>query len=80
VRKPNPRIFAIAAERVGHRLSGAWLIGDSPEVDVAARARWHPERVDPARSAVAGRAVRAHPDLRRRHRGARPVLATKKPG
>jgi len=34
VRKPNPRIFAIAAERVGHRLSGAWLIGDSPEVDV----------------------------------------------
>jgi putative hydrolase of the HAD superfamily len=34
VRKPNPRIFAIAADRVGHRLSGAWLIGDSPEVDV----------------------------------------------
>jgi putative hydrolase of the HAD superfamily len=34
VRKPNPRIFAIAAERVGHRLSGAWLIGDSPEADV----------------------------------------------
>jgi putative hydrolase of the HAD superfamily len=34
VRKPNPRIFAIAADRVGHRLSGAWLIGDSPEVDI----------------------------------------------
>jgi putative hydrolase of the HAD superfamily len=34
VRKPNPRIFAIAAERVGRRLSGAWLIGDSPEVDI----------------------------------------------
>jgi putative hydrolase of the HAD superfamily len=34
VRKPNPRIFAIAADRVGQRLSGAWLIGDSPEVDI----------------------------------------------
>lgn len=34
VRKPNPRIFAIAADRVGRRLSGAWLIGDSPEVDI----------------------------------------------
>jgi putative hydrolase of the HAD superfamily len=34
VRKPNPRIFAIAADRVGLRLSGAWLIGDSPEVDI----------------------------------------------
>jgi putative hydrolase of the HAD superfamily len=34
VRKPNPRIFAIAAERMGRRLSGAWLIGDSPEVDI----------------------------------------------
>jgi putative hydrolase of the HAD superfamily len=34
VRKPNPRIFAIAADRIGHRLSGAWLIGDSPEVDI----------------------------------------------
>ena len=36
VRKPNPRIFSIAAEKVGRRLSGAWLIGDSPEVDIAA--------------------------------------------
>ncbi len=34
VRKPNPRIFAIAADKVGRRLSGAWLIGDSPEVDI----------------------------------------------
>jgi putative hydrolase of the HAD superfamily len=34
VRKPNPRIFAIAAEKVGQRLAGAWLIGDSPEVDI----------------------------------------------
>jgi putative hydrolase of the HAD superfamily len=35
VRKPNPRIFAIAAERVGRRIRGSWLIGDSPEVDIA---------------------------------------------
>jgi putative hydrolase of the HAD superfamily len=34
VRKPNPRIFAIAAERVRMRLGGAWLIGDSPEADI----------------------------------------------
>jgi putative hydrolase of the HAD superfamily len=34
VRKPNPRIFSIAADKVGRRLSGAWLIGDSPEVDI----------------------------------------------
>jgi putative hydrolase of the HAD superfamily len=34
VRKPNPRIFSIAADKVGQRLSGAWLIGDSPEVDI----------------------------------------------
>lgn len=34
VRKPNPRIFAIAADKVGMRLAGAWLIGDSPEVDI----------------------------------------------
>lgn len=36
VRKPNPRIFAIAADRVSMRMSGAWLIGESPEVDIAA--------------------------------------------
>jgi putative hydrolase of the HAD superfamily len=35
VRKPNPRIFAIAAERAGVRtLRGSWLIGDSPEADI----------------------------------------------
>lgn len=34
VRKPNPRIFAIAARRVRMRLAGAWLIGDSPEADI----------------------------------------------
>ena len=34
VSKPNPRIFAIAAERARMRLSGAWMIGDSPEADI----------------------------------------------
>jgi len=34
VSKPNPRIFAIAAERAGLRLSGAWMVGDSPEADI----------------------------------------------
>jgi putative hydrolase of the HAD superfamily len=36
VRKPNPRIFAIAAQRVGVRPRAAWLIGDSPEADIGA--------------------------------------------
>jgi putative hydrolase of the HAD superfamily len=35
VRKPNPRIFGIAAERARMRLAGAWVIGDAPELDVA---------------------------------------------
>lgn len=34
VRKPNPRIFAIAAERARVRLSGSWVVGDSPEADI----------------------------------------------
>ncbi len=34
VSKPNPRIFAIAARRARMRLSGAWLVGDSPEIDI----------------------------------------------
>jgi putative hydrolase of the HAD superfamily len=34
VRKPNPRIFEIAAERVQMRLRGAWMIGDGPESDI----------------------------------------------
>ncbi len=34
VRKPNPRIFEIAAERVRMRLRGAWMIGDEPEADI----------------------------------------------
>jgi len=34
VRKPNPRIFAIAAQRVRMSLRDAWMIGDSPEADI----------------------------------------------
>jgi putative hydrolase of the HAD superfamily len=34
-RKPNPRIFAIAAERARVRLRSAWVIGDTPEADIA---------------------------------------------
>lgn len=37
VSKPNPRIFAIAAQRAGVRgARAAWLIGDSPEIDIGA--------------------------------------------
>lgn len=34
VSKPNARIFALAAQRVRMRLRNAWLIGDSPELDI----------------------------------------------
>jgi putative hydrolase of the HAD superfamily len=34
VSKPNPRIFEIAAQRARMRMSGAWMVGDSPEVDI----------------------------------------------
>jgi len=37
-RKPNPRIFEIAAERARMRLRGAWIIGDSPENDIGGAA------------------------------------------
>ena len=81
VSKPNPRIFAIAAERVGHRLSGAWLIGDSPEVDVGGASalgipsawirrgrQWPDERFAPTRTCDGVIEALAA------------VLATKKPG
>jgi putative hydrolase of the HAD superfamily len=38
VRKPNPRIFAIAADRARARLHGAWVVGDSPEADIGGAA------------------------------------------
>jgi putative hydrolase of the HAD superfamily len=38
VSKPNPRIFAVAAERTRMNLRGAWVIGDSPEADIGGAA------------------------------------------
>ncbi len=38
VSKPNPRIFALAAQRVRMRLQDAWIVGDSPETDISAAA------------------------------------------
>jgi putative hydrolase of the HAD superfamily len=38
VSKPNPRIFALAAQRVRMRLAAAWVVGDSPEADIAGAA------------------------------------------
>jgi putative hydrolase of the HAD superfamily len=38
VSKPNPRIFALAAQRARMRLSGAWVVGDTPEADIAGAA------------------------------------------
>jgi len=35
VRKPDPAIFRLAAERLGASLAEAWMIGDSPEADIA---------------------------------------------
>lgn len=37
-RKPDPVIFAAAAEVCGASLTGAWVVGDSPEVDIAGAA------------------------------------------
>ena len=35
LQKPDPRTFAAAAEAVGQPLDGAWMIGDSPQHDIA---------------------------------------------
>jgi FMN phosphatase YigB (HAD superfamily) len=35
VRKPDARIFAIAAEHAGATLEGGWMVGDHPSYDVA---------------------------------------------
>ena len=37
-RKPNPRIFEIAADRVRMTLRHAWMIGDGPEADIGGAA------------------------------------------
>ena len=34
VRKPDPRIFAIAAEQAGQPLEGAWMVGDAHDTDI----------------------------------------------
>jgi putative hydrolase of the HAD superfamily len=64
VRKPNPRIFAIAAERARMRLAGSWVVGDSPEADIGGAAAvglhsvwihrgrvWYERRYAPTRTA-----------------------------
>ncbi|WP_018722904.1 HAD family hydrolase [Salinispora fenicalii] len=38
VSKPNPRIFALAAQRVRMPLHGAWVVGDGPEADIGGAA------------------------------------------
>jgi len=38
VSKPDPRIFSLAADRARMSLRGAWMIGDSPEADIAGAA------------------------------------------
>jgi FMN phosphatase YigB (HAD superfamily) len=35
VRKPDPEIFAIAAEGAGASLAGGWMVGDHPSYDIA---------------------------------------------
>jgi FMN phosphatase YigB (HAD superfamily) len=35
VRKPDPRIFVLAAERAGAPLQPGWMIGDHPDADIA---------------------------------------------
>ncbi|MFI8943240.1 HAD family hydrolase [Streptomyces syringium] len=35
IRKPDPRIFALAAERCGSDLTASWMCGDSAEADIA---------------------------------------------
>ncbi len=64
VSKPNPRIFAIAADRARMRLKGAWMVGDSPEADIGGASalglrsvwlhrgrRWSEPRFAPTRTA-----------------------------
>jgi len=38
VRKPDPRIFEVAADRVRMSLGGAWMVGDSPGTDIGCAA------------------------------------------
>jgi len=64
VRKPDARIFELAADRARMNLRGAWMIGDSPDADIAGAAslglpsvwlhrgrRWTEQRFTPTVSA-----------------------------
>jgi HAD superfamily hydrolase (TIGR01549 family) len=35
IRKPDRRLFALAAERAGAPLTSGWMIGDNPQADIA---------------------------------------------
>jgi FMN phosphatase YigB (HAD superfamily) len=35
IRKPDRRLFALAAERAGAPLAAGWMIGDNPQADIA---------------------------------------------
>jgi putative hydrolase of the HAD superfamily len=35
IRKPDQRLFALAAERAGAALTSGWMIGDNPQADIA---------------------------------------------
>ncbi|MEV4482425.1 HAD-IA family hydrolase [Micromonospora coxensis] len=63
VSKPNPRIFALAAQRARMSLRGAWVVGDGPEADIGGAAavglpsvwlhrgrRWSDARFAPTRT------------------------------
>ncbi|MGC1210634.1 MAG: HAD-IA family hydrolase [Micromonospora sp.] len=63
VSKPNPRIFAVAAQRARMPLRGGWVVGDSPEADIGGAAavglpsvwlhrgrRWSDSRFAPTRT------------------------------
>ena len=71
VSKPNPRIFAMAAQKARMRLHGAWVIGDSPEADIGGAAamglpsvwlhrgrEWIDQRYAPTR--VVGNVIQGH--------------------
>ena len=72
VSKPNPRIFALAAQRVRMRLRGAWVVGDSPEADIGGAAAIGLPSVWLHRGReLDGRPLRADPHGRRRDPGRR---------
>jgi putative hydrolase of the HAD superfamily len=89
VRKPDSRIFEIAADRARMGLRGAWMIGDSPEADIAGAAgvgipsvwlhrgrHWTETRFSPTASAGTPiAAVAAVLDHASAHSGAGPLNA-----